>query len=84
MKIAQHPKMLDIVTGYKIPFHSKLSQSKIPCQTIVSREKKRIGEIGGKRNFEEESYQKSSIQGNLFVSIGQETCTSSFFAFALV
>ena len=39
MKIAQHPKMLDIVKGYKIPFHSKLFQSKIPSQAIVSRER---------------------------------------------
>ena len=38
MKIAQDPKILDIVKGYKIPFHSKPFQSKIPSQPIVSRE----------------------------------------------
>ena len=37
MKMAQDPKMLDIVKGYKIPFHSKPFQSKIPPQPIVSR-----------------------------------------------
>ena len=38
MKMAQDPKMLDIVKGYKIPFHSKPFQSKVPSQPIVSRE----------------------------------------------
>ena len=38
MKITQDPKILDIVKGYKIPFHSKPFQSKIPFQPIVSRE----------------------------------------------
>ena len=37
MKITQDPKILDIVKGYKIPFHSKPFQSKIPSQPIVSR-----------------------------------------------
>ena len=84
MKMAQDPKMLDIVKGYKIPFHSKPSQSKNPFSTNSDSRKERIGEIGGKRNFKEESYPKSSIQGNLFASVGQETCTSSFFVFVLV
>ena len=38
MRITQDPKVLDIVKGYKIPFHSKPYQSKIPFQPIVSRE----------------------------------------------
>ena len=38
MKITQDPKILNIVKGYKIPFHSKPFQSKIPSQPIVSRE----------------------------------------------
>ena len=38
MKITQDPKILDIVKGYKIPFHSKPFQSEIPSQPIVSRE----------------------------------------------
>ena len=38
MKITQDSKILDIVKGYKIPFHSKPLQSKIPSQQIVSRE----------------------------------------------
>ena len=38
MRIAQDPKILDAVKGYKIPFHSKLFQSKIPSQLIVSQE----------------------------------------------
>ena len=42
MKMAQDPKMLDIVKGYKIPFHSKPSQSKIPSQPIVIRERKEL------------------------------------------
>ena len=37
MKITQDPKILNIVKGYKIPFHSKPFQSKIPPQPIVSR-----------------------------------------------
>ena len=38
MKITQDPKILNIAKGYKIPFYSKPSQSKIPPQPIVSRE----------------------------------------------
>ena len=40
MKITQDPDILDIVKGYKIPFHSKLCQSKILSQPVVSREGK--------------------------------------------
>ena len=40
MKITQDPDILDIVKGYKILFHAKLFQSKIPSQAIVSREGK--------------------------------------------
>ena len=35
MKIAQDPKILDIVKGKNIPFNSKSLQSKIPFQPIV-------------------------------------------------
>ena len=38
MKITQDPKILNIAKGYKIPFYSKSSQSKISSQPIVSRE----------------------------------------------
>ena len=37
MRITQNPKILDIVKGYKIPFHSTPFQSKIPSQPNVSR-----------------------------------------------
>ena len=40
MKITQDSDILDIVKGYKILFHSKLCQSKIPSQPVVSREGK--------------------------------------------
>ena len=36
MKITQDPKILNMVKGRKIPFHSKHFQSKIPSQPIVS------------------------------------------------
>ena len=36
MKITQDPKILNMVKGCKIPFHSKHFQSKIPSQPIVS------------------------------------------------
>ena len=38
MRIAQDPKILDAEKGYKIPFHSKFFQSKIPSQPILRRE----------------------------------------------
>ena len=38
MKITRDPKILDIVKGYKIPFHSKPFQIKNPFQPIVSQE----------------------------------------------
>ena len=38
MKIIQDPNVFDKVKGYKIRFHSKTFQSKIPSQPIVSRE----------------------------------------------
>ena len=34
--MTQAPKILDIVKGYKIPFHSKPFWSKIPPQPIAS------------------------------------------------
>ena len=37
VRITQNPKILDIVKGYKIPFHSTPFQSKIPSQPNVSR-----------------------------------------------
>ena len=38
MKITQDLKILDVVKGYRIPFHSKPFQSQVPSQPIVSRE----------------------------------------------
>ena len=58
MKIAQHPKMLDIVKGYKIPFHSKLSQSKVPSQTIVSRERKELVKLEVKEILKKRAIRK--------------------------
>ena len=55
MKIRQDPKILDIVKGYKNPFHSKSFQLKIPSQT-----RGRIDETGGKSNVEGGSHQESS------------------------
>ena len=55
MKKRQDPKILDMVKGYKNPFHSKPFQLKIPSQP-----RGRIGETGGKINVEEGSHQESS------------------------
>ena len=50
LKITQDPKILDIVKGYKISFHSKRLQSKIPSQTIMSREGEESAKLGKKFN----------------------------------
>ena len=60
MKIIEDPKILDIVKGYKIPFHSKPFLVKNPFQTNSESSRGRLGETGGKRNVEEGSHQKSS------------------------
>ena len=60
MKIIEDPKILDIVKGYKIPFHSKPFLVENTFQTNSESRRGRIGETGGKRNVEEGSHQKSS------------------------
>ena len=42
MRIVQDPKILDAEKGHKIPFYSKLFQSKIPSQPIVRREEEEL------------------------------------------
>ena len=42
MQVTQDPKILDIVKGHKIPFHSEPFQLKIPFQPIVNREGEKL------------------------------------------
>ena len=72
MKITQDPKILDIVKGYKIPFHSKPFQSKIPSQPIASREKEElvkleVKEMLKKRAIRKVQPSKTGFVNNLFL-----------------
>ena len=62
MKMAQDPKMLDIVKGYKIPFHSKPSQSKIPSQPIVIRERKELVKLEVKEILKKRAIRKAQFK----------------------
>ena len=62
MKMAQDPKMLDIVKGYKIPFHSKPFQSKIPSQPIVIRERKELVKLEIKEILKKRAIRKAQFK----------------------
>ena len=62
MKIRQDPKILDLVKGYKIPFHSKPCQSKIPSQRIVSRESEELVKLEIKEMLLKEPSEKFNHQ----------------------
>ena len=72
MIIIKDTKILDAVKGYKIPFHSKLLQSRIPSQPIVSREEEELVKLkvkemqkkGAMRKFEPS---KGEFVSNLFL-----------------
>ena len=49
MRIAQDPKILDAEKGYKISFHSKFFQSKIPSQPILRREEEEFVKLEVKK-----------------------------------
>ena len=79
LKITQDPKILDIVKGYKIPFHSKRLQSKIPSQPIVSREgeesvKLWIKEMLKKRAIRKVQPSKGEFVSNLFLVKKKDGC----------
>ena len=68
MKITQDPKILDIVKGYKIPFHSKPFQSEIPSQPIVSREEEEQVKLEVKEMLKKGAIRKSQPSKGEFVS----------------
>ena len=68
MKITQDPKILNIVKGYKIPFHSKPFQSKIPSQPIVSREGDELLELEVKKMLKKGAIRKVQPSKWEFVS----------------
>ena len=79
MKITQDPKILDIVKGYKIPFHSKTFQSKTPSQPMVSREgeelmKLEVKEILKKGAIRKVQPSKGGFVSNLFLIKKKDIC----------
>ena len=68
MKITQDPKILDIVKGYKIPFHSKPFQSKIPFHPIVSREGEELVKLEVKEMLKKGAIRKVQPSKGEFVS----------------
>ena len=68
MKKAQDPKILDIVKGYKIPFHSKPFQSKIPSQPIVSREVEELVKVEVNEMLKKGAIRKVQPSNGEFVS----------------
>ena len=68
MKITQDTKILDIVKGYKIPFHSKPFQSKIPSQPIVSREGEELVKLEVKEMLKKGAIRKVQLSKGEFVS----------------
>ena len=68
MKKAQDPKILDIVKGYKIPFHSKPFQSKIPSQPIVSREVEELVKVEVNEMLKKRAIRKVQPSNGEFVS----------------
>ena len=67
MKITQDQKILDIVKGYKIPFHSKTFQSKIPSQPIVSQEGEELVKLEVKEMFKKGAIRKVQPAKGKFV-----------------
>ena len=68
MKITQDPKILDIAKGYKIPFHSKSFQSKIPSQPIASQEEEELVKLGVKEMLKKRTIRKVQPSKGEFVS----------------
>ena len=72
MKIRQDPKILDIVKGNKIPFHSKPFQSEVLSQPIVGQEgeefvKLEVKEILTNRDIRKVQPSKGEFVSNLFL-----------------
>ena len=68
MEITQDPKILDIVKGYKIPFHSKPFQSKIHSQPIISREGEEFVKLEVKEIFKKGAIRKVQPSKGEFLS----------------
>ena len=68
MKITRDPKIVDIVKGYKIPFHSKPFQSKISFQPIVSREGEELVKLEVKEMLKKGAIRKVQPSKGEFVS----------------
>ena len=73
---------MDIVKGSKIPFRSKLFQSKIPFQLIVSREEKEVVKLEVKEMLKKEAIRKvqpskGEYVSNLFLVIKKDGGTKT-------
>ena len=68
MKITQDPKILDILKRYKISFHSKPFQSKIPFQPILSRDGEELVKLEVKEMLKKGAIRKIQPSKGEFVS----------------
>ena len=63
-----YPKILDIVKGYKISFHSKPFQSKVPSHPIASREGQELVKLKIKEMLKKGAIRKVQLSNREFVS----------------
>ena len=63
-----YPKILDIVKGYKISFHSKSFQSKVPSHPIASREGQELVKLEIKEVLKKGAIRKVQLSNREFVS----------------